>query len=228
MQTTTITFVNNTASPTSDQILLFLQPVGPQANYVYSAWDSLNPSIGSLQDVELTTTFSASIAPLGSDHDDHSSPAELSLGTVSEVINPNNQSPFIGGTTDQSSITPTSDQVAVYNNTLIPPLNLSVTWLVNGKQVVQTNNTDTTALKPGDTATFQLQQSIYCMLGQIPQVEPTWTAESVGKMVTFPIPNASELSIEVYTGTDGRNSFRIATPDVVAVARKKAAQSIAA
>jgi hypothetical protein len=208
MESTKISFFNNTTTSTSNQILLFLQPVEAKSNYLFSAWNVLNPSRFSSQYVILSTDFSGSISSYGDTHGNYSSPVGLILGKALEITNPNDQSPVIGLPVDKPLLTP--NQVGLLNNTATPAENLSVTWYVNGKKVVETNNTETTTLNPGFTATFELKQYIYCMLGQKPSLTETYTLQSFGMMQQFQVPNgADELNIEVYTDKDGKDKFKL-------------------
>jgi hypothetical protein len=205
MPNISLNFVNNTAAATSDQILIFLQPVQPQPNYLFSAWSVLNPSIGSIQSTILSNNFSGSIASLGKTHGNYSKPVALTLGKSNLIANPNNQSPVIGVT----SGTLHPEQVGLENQAITPPTHLSVKWYVNNSLVVETNNTTETALKPGSTATFQLKQSIYCMLAQVPILTETYTLQTFSQTKEFSVPNsAAELCYEVYTDKDGINKFR--------------------
>lgn len=202
---TKLNFLNNTSKPTSNQILIFLQPVGPQQNYLFSAWNVLNPSIGSTQSVILNNEFSGSIATFGDTRGNYSGPVSLPLGKALQITNPNNQSPVIGLPGDSID----KEQVGLQNDAITPPTNLSVTWYVNGNKVVETNNTSTTTLNPGFKSLFQLKQSIFVFLGQRPTETETYTLSTINKTQEFPIPNsATEVSFEVYTDTDGIDKFR--------------------
>ncbi len=195
---TTITFFNQVDAPTSNQILIFLQPEGAQDNYLFSAWDVLNPAIGSHASAQLSTQYSGSIATFGDTRGTYSDPVEMPLGQALGITNPNNQSPVIGGPDPSSGIT--SDEVGLANNCLTPPTDLSVAWYINGSRVVETNNTATTTLNPGFISTFQLKQAIFCMLAQVPTEGTTFTLQSFGRMTAFPIPNgAPEVNILVKT-----------------------------
>ena len=202
---TKLNFLNNTSKPTSNQILIFLQPVGPQQNYLFSAWNVLNPSIGSTQSVILNNEFSGSIATFGDTRGNYSGPVSLPLGKALQITNPNNQSPVIGLPGDSID----KEQVGLQNDAITPPTNLSVTWYVNGNKVVETNNTSTTTLNPGFKSLFQLKQSIFVFLGQRPTETETYTLSTINKTQEFPIRNsATEVSFEVYTDTDGIDKFR--------------------
>jgi hypothetical protein len=204
--TTTIHVYNSVDQATSNVVLMFLQPVTAEENYVYSAWNVLNPSIGSYQQVELSTSFSASIAAFGSSVVDYTNPVGLPLGTAVKVTNPNDQSPVIDGS---STVPITSDEVGLDNECTSPPTDLSVIWYVNGNQVVETNNTPDTTLNPGFISTFQLKQSVWVMFSQRPQTTTTYTAQTFGQAVEIPIPNgATNVYIEAYTDNNGIDTFR--------------------
>jgi len=205
--TTTVIHVHNgVTQPTSNVVLLFLQPVSAQDNYVYSAWNVLNPSSGSHQQVDLTTSFSASVAAIGSAVSDYTDPVGLTLGTPALVANPNNQSPAIAGLSSQSI---TSDEVGLDNECTTPDTDLSIIWYVNGNEVVQTNNTTTTSLNPGFTGTFQLIQSVWVMFGQRPTTTTTYTVQTFSQSVQIPIPNgATDVYIEAYTDSKGIDTFK--------------------
>jgi len=206
--TTTIHVHNTVTDVTSNVVLMFLQPVQPQDNYVYSAWNVLNPAPGSHQQIDLTTSFSASIAAFGSSVTDFTDPVGLTLGTPALVSDPNQQSPAIGG---QSSRQITQDQVGLDNECLSPATNLSVIWYVNGNKVVETNNTASTTLNPGFVSTFQLKQSVWVMFGQRPQITTTYTAQTFGQAVEIPIPNgATDVYILAYTD-NGIDTFKPTT-----------------
>jgi hypothetical protein len=203
--TTTIHVHNSVDQATSNVVLMFLQPVTPEDNYLYSAWNVLNPSIGSNQQVQLSTSFSGSIAAYGSSVSDYTDPVGLPLGAAVLITNPNNQSPVIGG---PSSALMTADQVGLDNECNSPVTDLSVIWYVNGKKVVETNNTPTTTLNPGFTSTFQLKQSVWVMFGQRPQTTTTYTVQTFGHAVEIPIPNgATDVYIEAYTD-NGVDTFK--------------------
>lgn len=203
--TTTIHVHNSVAQVTSNVVLMFLQPVTPQNNYVYSAWNVLNPSIGSWQQVQLTTSFSGSIAAFGSAVSDYTDPVGLTLGSAALITNPNDQSPAIGGL---SAMAITADEVGMDNECSSPPADLSVAWYVNGNKVVETNNTLTTTLNPGFVSTFQLKQSIWVLFGQRPQTTTTYTVQTFNQAVEIEIPNgATDVYIEAYTD-NGRDTFR--------------------
>lgn len=91
-----INLFNNTTRVTTNQILLFLQPIAPQENYLFTAWQVLNPSIDSAQSAVLTNNFSGSIASFGDTRGNYSAPVALPLGVALEITDPNNQSPVIG------------------------------------------------------------------------------------------------------------------------------------
>ncbi|MGV1009985.1 MAG: hypothetical protein ACOYBY_15470 [Dermatophilaceae bacterium] len=205
--TTTVIHVHNSVTqPTSNVVLLFLQPVSAQDNYVYSAWNVLNPSSGSHQQVDLTTSFSASVAAIGSAVSDYTDPVGLTLGTPALVSNPNNQSPAIAGLSSRSI---TSDEVGLDNECITPDTDLSSIWYVNGNEVVQTNNTATTSLNPGFVSTFQLKQSVWVMFGQRPTTTTTYTVQTFNQAVQIPIPNgATDVYIEAYTDANGIDTFK--------------------
>ena len=217
MSTTTTTQIhvyNRVTKDTSNVVMLFLQPVEPKEDYVYSAWNVLNPSRGAHQQCELTTSFSAGIASFDSPVVDYTDPVGLTLGTPALVTNKNGQSPAISGTSAKSI---TGSEVGLDNEATTPPTDLSVTWYVNGNKVVQTNNTRETSLNPGFISTFQLKQAVWVMFGQRPQITTTFTAQTFGQAVQIPIPNgASDVYIEAYTGADGIDTFKAVTPPVFA------------
>jgi hypothetical protein len=213
MASTNLHFFNNTTDVTSNQILIFLQPTGALDNYKFSAWNVLNPSIGSAQQAVLTSHFSGSVAAFGDSTGDYTRPVVLQLGLPQLVTNPNNQSPVIGGASS-STISPT--QVGLDNECNTPNTNLSITWYVNGNKVVETNNTPTTTLNQGFEATFELTPSIYVMLAQAPTVTQTYTLQSFGKMAAFPVAvSATDLYFEVATvnGIDSVQSISQADYD---------------
>ena len=209
--TTTIIHVHNSVTDvTSNVVLLFLQPVAAEDNYVYSAWNVLNPSPGSHQQVDLTTSFAGSIAALGSAVTDYTDPAGLTLGTPGLITDSNNQSPAIAGTSTRSI---TTDEVGLDNECLTPATDLSVIWYVNGNKVVETNNTAATTLNPGFVSTFQLKQSVWVMFGQRPQITTTYTVQTFNQAVQIPIPNgATDVYIEAYT-ENGIDTFKPVTAD---------------
>jgi hypothetical protein len=216
--TTTIHVHNSVSQATSNVVLMFLQPVTAQNNYVYSAWNVLNPSPGSWQQVQLTTSFSGSISAFGSGVSDYTDPVGLTLGAAALITDPNDQSPAIGGL---STVPITPDEVGLDNECSSPPTDLSVVWYVNGNKVVETNNTPTTTLNPGFTSTFQLKQSVWVMFGQRPQTTTTYTVQTFNQAVEITIPNgATDVYIEAYT-ENGRDTFRsISAPEFEALARK--------
>lgn len=206
MATIKLNFFNNTDRPTSNQILIFLEPIDPQENYLFSAWNVLNPSIGSTQAVTLSNEFSGSIATFGDNRGNYSRPVALPLGNALQITNPNNQSPVIGLPGD--SIFP--EQVGLQNEAKTPPTRLSVTWYVNGNKVVETNNTDVTTLNPGFKSLFQLKQSVFLYLGQKPTETETYTIQTINKAQEFKVPNdETEMNFEVYTEPDGVDKFRL-------------------
>jgi len=209
--TTTIHVHNNVSKPTANVVLLFLQPVQAEDNYVYSAWNVLNPSIGSNQECVLETSFSASIAEFNSKVGDYSDPVPVTLGSAGLITNPNGQSPAIVGTSTQP-ITP--DQVGLDNECVSPGTELSVSWYVNGNRVVQTNNTESSTLNLGFVSTFQLTQSVWLMFGQEPLITTTYVAQTFSAATPFPIQNGTaDLYIEAYTDPTGRDSFKVVSPE---------------
>lgn len=212
MPTTNLHFLNNASAPTSNSILIFLQPTGALENYNFYAWSVLNPSIGSTQTAVLTNSFSGSIASFGDSKGNYSRPVALPLGVPLLVTNPNNQSPVIGVPDTNNTQVP-ADAVGLENQAITPPTDLSVQWYVNNNLVVETNNTATTTLNPGFTATFELKQSIYCMLAQPPTLTTTYTIQTFSQMTEFEVPsNATDLYFEVYTDpTTGIDSFEQVT-----------------
>jgi hypothetical protein len=208
MPTTNLHFINNTVAVTSNVILIFLQPTGALENYNFYAWEVLNPSIGSTQMAVLTNSFSGSIATYGDSRGNYSRPVALTLGVPLLVTNPNNQSPVIG-VPDQNNTQVPADAVGLENQAVTPPTDLSVKWYVNNNLVVETNNTQTTTLNPGFTATFELKQSIYCMLAQPPTVTSTYTIQTFSRMTEFAVPsNATDLYFEAYTNSQGIDTFK--------------------
>jgi hypothetical protein len=207
MGTTTRIHVHNScADVTSNVVLMYLQPVDPQDNYLYSAWNVLNPSPGSQQQVELNTSFSASIAAVGSSVQDYSDPVALTLGAPALITDQNNQSPAIVGISTRPI---TGDEVGLDNECISPPTPLSAIWYVNGRKVVETNNTPATALNAGFVTTFQLQQSVWVMFGQRPQTTTTYTIQTFGEAVEIPIPNgAADVYIEAFTNPHGIDTFQ--------------------
>lgn len=212
MPTTNLHFLNNTSAVTSNEILIFLQPTGALENYNFYAWQVLNPSIGSSQMAVLTNNFSGSIATYGDSKGNYSRPVALPLGVPLLVTNPNNQSPVIGVPNPNNKQVP-ADAVGLENEATTPPTDLSVKWYVNNNLVVETNNTQTTTLNPGFTATFELKQSIYCMLAQPPTQTSTYTIQTFGLTTEFPVPSdATDLYFEVYTDpATGIDSFKQVT-----------------
>jgi hypothetical protein len=196
---------NSITRPNQNEVLLFLQPVNASPAFMYSAWNVLNPSPLSYQSVSLSTIFSASIAQFGDTHGDYSRLVDLPLGTAWTITDENNQSAKI---TSAVSTTPqlTSTQVGLYNGAVTPDVDLSVVWYVNHKKVVETNNTATTVMSPGFTSMFELEQKLYLMFGQVPMQTTTYTAQTVSKMVNFPIDlSVSDLHRRVH-GIDDANS----------------------
>lgn len=207
MPTTNLHFLNNTARATSNQILIFLQPTAALPNYNFYAWEVLNPSIGSTQMAVLTNSFSGSIASFGDTRSNYSRPVALPLGQALLITNPNKQSPVIGVPDPDNDQVP-AGAVGLENQAVTPPTNLSVKWYVNNNLVVETNNTAATTLNPGFTSTFELKQSIYCMLAQPPTMTETYTLQTFSKMTEFRVPNnATELFFEVVT-VKGVDTFR--------------------
>lgn len=215
MPTTNLHFLNNAKDVNSNSILIFLQPTLALENYNFYAWSVLNPSIGSTQTAVLTNSFSASIASFGDSKGDYSRPVALpTLGKPYLVMNPNNQSPAIG-VPDTTNTQVPADAVGLENEATTPPTDLSVKWYVNNNPVVETNNTPSTTLNPGFTATFELKQSIYCMLAQAPTVTSTYVLQTFSHMTEFPVPsNATDLYFEVTTDpTTKIDSFQEVTQD---------------
>ena len=208
MPTTNLHFLNNVSAPTANQILIFLQPTVALENYNFYAWQVLNPSIGSTQMAVLTNNFSGSIATFGDSKGNYSRPVALPLGVPLLVTNPNNQSPVIG-VPDTSNKQVPAGAVGLENQAVTPPTDLSVKWYVNNNLVVETNNTVTTTLNPGFTSTFQLKQSIYCMLAQPPTQTSTYTLQTFSLMSEFSVPSqATDLYFEAYTNASGIDTFQ--------------------
>lgn len=205
--TTRIHVHNTIQHPTSNKVLMFLRPVEASDNYLFSAWNVLNPGPGSSQQVDLTTSFSASIAQWADSHGSYTDPVALPLGQAVTVTDLNGQSATIDTGNIYGPLTP--DQVGLYNDATTPPTDLSVTWWVNGNKVVETNNTAATTLNPGFTSTFQLKQSVYLMFGQAPTVTQTYTLQTFSQAVEIPVPNgATDLYIEAYTDASGIDTFK--------------------
>lgn len=225
MPTTRLNFYNNIGRPNSDSILLFLQPVDPKDNYQFYAWNVLNPSYQTNQFADLTTEFSGSIASFGDSRGSYTRPVGLSLGRALTVENPNNQSPRIG----DSGKTLAAQQVGIENLTESPPTPLSVSWYVNNNKVVETNNTPVTTLQPGFTSTFELKQSIYCMLAQAPTTTTTYTLQTFSATTEFKIPlNVSQLYFEAYVDSKGVASFREMEKPKFLELQERAMQRVAA
>jgi hypothetical protein len=209
MTTTTLHFYNNVARPNENSILIFLQPVAPKDTYMYAAWRVLNPAFHGHQSTLLSNSFSGAVAAVGSPVDDYTDPAPLRLGTHPLLIsNPNNQGLRIGGEDPQVNLTP--NEVGLENKAETPPTDISILWYVNGSLMVQTNNTSVTALTPGFTATFELQQYVYLMLGPTPIREPSYTVQVFSKTQQFAVPpSATDLYFEVFTDpTTGEDMFK--------------------
>jgi hypothetical protein len=210
MATTKLNFFNNTDKTTSNQILIFLEPIDPQETYLFSAWNVLNPSIGSTQTATLSNDFSGSIATFGDNRGNYSRPVTLELGKALKITNPNNQSPVIGLPGDPIF----REQVGLQNEAKTPKTSLSVTWYVNGNKVVETNNTKETTLNPGFKSLFQLKQSVFLYLGQRPTETETYTIQTINQAQEFKVPNdATEMNFEVYTDPDGVDKFRLVRPN---------------
>lgn len=207
MPTTNLHFLNNVARPTSNQILIFLQPTAALENYNFYAWQVLNPSIGSTQMAVLTNIFSGSIATFGDSRGNYSRPVALPLGVPLLITNPNQQSPVIG-VPDPSNNQVPADAVGLENQAVTPSTDLSVKWYVNNNLVVETNNTAENTLNPGFTSTFELKQSIYCMLAQPPTITATFTLQTFSRMTEFPVPSdATDLYFQVIT-VNGVDKFQ--------------------
>ncbi len=204
--TTRIHIHNGIDKDNSNVMMLFLQPVEPKEDYVYSAWNVLNPSRNSQQQCELATSFAASIASFESPNVNYSDPVALTLGAAALITNKNGLSPAISGISNAAI---TESEVGLDNQATTPPTDLSVTWYVNGNKVVQTNNTRESTLNPGFMSTFQLKQAVWVMFGQQPQITTTFTAQTFGRALEVPIPNgATDVYIASYTESNGIDTFK--------------------
>jgi hypothetical protein len=210
--TTTLHFYNNLSHVSANNILIFLQPVNAQETYRYAAWQVLNPAIKGHQSVALSNTFSGAVAVQKKDSTDYTDAIPLPLGGHPLMVTDQNDQSLVIGDQDTSiPLTPT--QVGLENSTSSPPKNISCQWYVNNNLVVQTNNTDLTALTPGFISTFELIQNIYLMLGPKPIQQPTYTTQVFNHTAQFAVPvSASDLYFEVYTDSQTQvDGFRQVT-----------------
>ncbi|MEV6345264.1 hypothetical protein [Actinoplanes sp. NPDC051851] len=199
MTTTAFWVFNSITRANSNSILMFLQPVEPQEDFTYSAWNVVNPSPHSFQSKTLETTYSASIAEVGGS--DFSTPTELMLGMPRIITNPDGQSPAItSAVATPAQLECSADQVGLFSLANTPPTPLSITWYVTGKKVVETNTLPTTALQPGNGGLFELQQTLYLMFAQHPISTATYTEQTVSSQMKIPFASdATDVYIQAYT-----------------------------
>ncbi|MHA7630761.1 hypothetical protein [Corallococcus sp. M7] len=201
---TTFNVTNNTGGALGNQyILVFLTPLMNSANYVYAAWQQLNPGEGATQPFVLNQNITASVtSPNGTT----SAQVSISPGYLSQATNPRGLSPVLGAPQQSSSVTPQQSGVQNFTNPFIP---LTSNWYVNGNLVVSSS----TQLTGGAFSAFELQTTLYWAIGNT-STGANYTLNQITPLQSYSLPaGTAAVNVSVtYNSTTGLYGFDFGAP----------------
>ena len=166
MTTTNFKVTNNTNGQLNDQyILVYITPVNEANNWLYAAWQQLQPGEGGSEFFSLTQDISGKmIVPNQLETNTMKiPPGQVSLYTNS-AASPNGQldSPILGSSPTINPPTVTVQQAGIKNMTNAPAQAPFAQWLVNDKLTVQ-------SIAPvsadGTLSAFELDTKLYWAVG---------------------------------------------------------------
>jgi hypothetical protein len=195
---TTFQVTNNTAGELANQqILVFLTPVMDNANYLYAAWQQLNPSDGATSTFTLNQDIAAYLVTANTT----SAPVAIAPSTMSQASNAGGLSPFLTASSPSASVT--AQQSGVQNATS-PFVAVDVAWTVNNNLVVQTS----APLSSQAISSFELQTQLYWAVGTT-TVGSNYTLNEITPMQTYSVPaGVSNVAVSVtYDRTTGQYAF---------------------
>lgn len=195
---------NNSGGHLGNQfILVFLTPIESAENYLYAAWQQLNPGEGGTSPFVLNQTVSGMMLTTNGTT---TNLVEIDPGYVSIATNPDGLQPqlgqqVLGATLPPPTVTPT--QSGLVNNTAGPGYALYAQWFINNNLAIQSK---APVAAGGTLSAFELNTTLYWAVGDT-VVGPTYTYNQITPMTAYSLPPATPIVSVSLTYNTTSNTF---------------------
>ena len=168
-------------------VLVFLKPQNPQADYFIHAWQVLSGSTGSTESFNYVNTISTDVTSYGNKANEIVSKREtIQPGQLLQAISPSGLSPLLQpADSSVASEKLTSNQCGVINKTT-PYIQFDSNWYVNDKPVVTMPYVDGNM-----TCSFDFEPKLYFMVAAPPMKGQTYTVQSFSDMTPYQFPTSA-------------------------------------
>jgi hypothetical protein len=181
------------------KILVFLTPENNAEDFVYTAWQQLNPGENSTQSFVLNQAVGGQVVTL--DGKQETEVVATPPGYMATVTNAQELGIALGKATltlpETSGMRVTPSQSGIINGTATPPLATKVRWYVNGNMTAESR----TFLPSGRAlSTFELKTKLYWTVGTTVKA-PSFTYQQIDPLVTYALP-PNTPSVDVVVSFD--------------------------
>lgn len=196
---------NNSNGHLNNQyILVYVTPVAQAENWLYAAWQQLNPGDGSTRSFILDQKVSGQM--LSTDGLYTTNQVAIPPSYVSSLTNSGGLEPVLGAIQLGSQVNPptvTNTQSGIKNQTMDPGSAMYAQWLLNGNLTVQS----LTPISAGGTlSAFELNTTLYWAVGTF-QKGPSYSYNQVTASTAYALPpNTPEVNVSL-TYNDATQQF---------------------
>jgi len=177
------------------QVLVFLRPVAPSADFRVHAWQQLSASAGATERFCLETRVGACLLTAGSGEGQQIvSPLQTMLpGELYHAVSANGLSPRLQRASSADAVARlTPAQVGVRNLTQ-PYQSVTCVWHVDGSPVVSVPAVDW-----GMTSSFEFHPELYFMVAARPLLGVDFSVQLFSDLTRVPLaPDTSQVQVEV-------------------------------
>jgi hypothetical protein len=186
--TTAFNVTNSTGGVLRGQyVLVFLQPIPNSPDYLYAAWQALNPGEGATQPFALSYQISVDVSL---ENGTTSAAVGIQPGQLSEAVNPGGLSPVLDPPAASSLVTA---QQAGVQNTTSPFEFLNVSWFVDGDLVATTS----APLTEDEVSAMEYDDVLYWAVGDVTQGTLV-TSSEITPMASYAVPaGAAQIDVDV-------------------------------
>jgi len=181
---------NNTTQLGNQYVLVYLTPEVGAENWLYAAWQQLNPGQGGTQSFTLNQAVSGQMESLDGTYTTNT--LAITPGYVSELTNGTNlqatlQPPVLGTTAPPPQVT--SSQSGMQNATLQPSVAMNALWYVNGNLTCKSIS----PVSAGNTlSAFELDTTLYWAVGNAVE-GPNYTYNQITPLTKYVLPANTPL-----------------------------------